>query len=141
MHRKRHKGVILGTSGMGHGSGAPSAPLPLPPPCPLCVHHPIIDHRWARCSACHQMYHHICALYNELGSGRFFCPRDSCQMMSNGTGQLSHASSASLVDTPLSEYLTAKAQAATSSGLQITVKVVVSIWMRVWVCVIVYIFV
>ena len=80
------------------------------------------------------MYHHVCALYNELGSGRFFCPREACQLLSNGSGQLPHASAGNLIDTPLGEYLTAKAQSAASSGLQIIVKVVVSLSIRPCTC-------
>ena len=109
------------------------ASAPLQQHCPLCGSDPVVDNRWVQCDGCGRYYHTVCAQYIPAATGfksAFFCPRPDCRQMGamQGVGPGPAASVWDMLDTPLGNFLTNKARAASRSGQLLAVKVLSDIF-------------
>jgi hypothetical protein len=117
----------------GRPVAAVLAAAPIQQHCPLCAPEPVADNRWVQCDGCGRYYHSVCARYIPAATGfksPFFCPRPDCRQLGamQGVGPGPPASVWDMLDTPLGNFLTNKARAASRSGQLLAVKVLSDIF-------------
>ncbi len=116
----------------GRPVAAVLAASPLQQHCPLCATDPLLDNRWVQCDGCGRYFHSVCARHIPAATGfkaPFFCPRSDCRQLASMHGSLPPPPSVwDMLDTPLGNFLTNKARAASRSGQLLAVKVLSDIF-------------